>query len=217
MNSDKRYKEALEKASIAYKDEDKHLKATLERIFPELKESENESIKKDLMGWLEEFPDMIWKGHYKKDVLAWLEKQCEQKAIDNDEPRFNEGEWIVDDYGYVWRIEGIQNQCYLLVGDDGCESLPTIEWVDKTSRLWTIQNAKDGDVLSGEIDGDKYIFSFKKLNGRWIETQGVCYCETTGKCIENARFCNHYQDFFKPASKEECDLLLLKTTNHQWK
>lgn len=35
----KAYDEALKKASSAYKDEDRHLKATLERIFPELKEN----------------------------------------------------------------------------------------------------------------------------------------------------------------------------------
>ena len=34
----KAYDEAIERASAAHKDEDKHLKATLERIFPELKE-----------------------------------------------------------------------------------------------------------------------------------------------------------------------------------
>ena len=34
----KAYDDALKKASISYKDKDKHLKATLERIFPELKE-----------------------------------------------------------------------------------------------------------------------------------------------------------------------------------
>ena len=35
------YDEALKKASVAHKDEDRHLKATLERIFPELKKSED--------------------------------------------------------------------------------------------------------------------------------------------------------------------------------
>lgn len=34
----KAYDEAIERASAAHKDEDRHLKATLERIFPELKE-----------------------------------------------------------------------------------------------------------------------------------------------------------------------------------
>lgn len=34
----KAYKRALKTAIIEYKDEDRHLKATLEKIFPELKE-----------------------------------------------------------------------------------------------------------------------------------------------------------------------------------
>ena len=48
----KAYDEALKKASAAHKDEDRHLKATLERIFPELKEDDDERIKKrvDSMG-----------------------------------------------------------------------------------------------------------------------------------------------------------------------
>ena len=71
----KAYDEALKKASAAYKDDDRHLKATLERIFPELKESEDEKIREDLIQYVDEFPDIIWRGHYKKDIIAWLEKQ----------------------------------------------------------------------------------------------------------------------------------------------
>ena len=72
----KAYDEALKKANAAHKDEDRHLKATLERIFPELKEEDDdEKIKKDLIQWVDEFPDIIWRGHYKKDIIAWLEKQ----------------------------------------------------------------------------------------------------------------------------------------------
>ena len=48
-------------------------------IFPQLKESEDEKIRKDLIQWIYEFPDTIWRGHYKKDILVWLEKQGEQK------------------------------------------------------------------------------------------------------------------------------------------
>lgn len=43
----KAYDEALKAAVVAYKDEDKHLKATLERIFPKLKESEDERWNKE--------------------------------------------------------------------------------------------------------------------------------------------------------------------------
>ena len=46
------YDEALKEASVVYKGEDKHFKATLERIFPELKESEDERIRKELTEFL---------------------------------------------------------------------------------------------------------------------------------------------------------------------
>ena len=32
-----------------------------------------------MIQWIDEFPDTIWRGHYKKDVIDWLEKQGEQK------------------------------------------------------------------------------------------------------------------------------------------
>ena len=77
----KAYDKALKKASTAYKDEDRHLKATLERIFPELKEDDDEKIKKDLIQWVDEFPDTIWRGHYKKDIIAWLEEQGDKDKL----------------------------------------------------------------------------------------------------------------------------------------
>jgi len=78
MNYEQKYNAALGRAKEKYSV--CSAPALLEYIFPELKESEDESIKKDLMGWFEEFPDTIWRGHYKKDVLAWIEKQGEQSV-----------------------------------------------------------------------------------------------------------------------------------------
>ena len=53
------YERALKEASIAYKDENRHLKATLERIFPELKESTD------------------WSGE-DEEMLKMVIKSCEQ-------------------------------------------------------------------------------------------------------------------------------------------
>ena len=65
----KAYDEAIKEASIAYKDEDKHLKATLERIFPVLRESEDEKIRKELIKFVKvNVPD-------EERYIAWLEKQ----------------------------------------------------------------------------------------------------------------------------------------------
>lgn len=76
----KRYDEAVKEASIAYKDEDKHLKATLERIFPELKESEDEKIIKWIIDDIRHnmYNEPLNNSEYKKKaakVIDWLEKQ----------------------------------------------------------------------------------------------------------------------------------------------
>ena len=69
----KAYDKAIERAKKLYGN------GIAEEIFSELKEDETERIKKDLIQWIDDFPDIIWRGHYKKDIIAWLEKQGEQK------------------------------------------------------------------------------------------------------------------------------------------
>ena len=65
----KAYDKAIERAKKLYGN------GITEEIFPELKEDETERIKKDLIQWVDDFPDIIWRGHYKKDIIAWLENQ----------------------------------------------------------------------------------------------------------------------------------------------
>ena len=67
------YDKAIERAKKLYDN------GITEEIFPELKEDDDERIKKELIQWVDEFPDIIWRGHYKKDIIDWLEKQGEQK------------------------------------------------------------------------------------------------------------------------------------------
>lgn len=68
------YDEAIERAKKLYGN------GITEEIFPELKESDDDRIKKDLIQWVNEFPDIIWRGHYKKDIIAWLEKQDKKSS-----------------------------------------------------------------------------------------------------------------------------------------
>ena len=65
----KAYDKAIESAKKLYGN------GITEEIFHELKEDETERIKKDLIQWVDDFPDIIWRGHYKKDIIAWLENQ----------------------------------------------------------------------------------------------------------------------------------------------
>ena len=93
----KAYDEAIKIAVVAYKDEDRHLKATLERIFPELKESDDEKIKEGLIDYFNNFHLQTFAGLEPKKILAWLEKQSEQKPAVVD---FKAKDW------YVSKVDG---------------------------------------------------------------------------------------------------------------
>jgi hypothetical protein len=79
----KAYDEALERAEIAYKDTDKHIKATIERIFPKLRESEDKRIGSVIYCIIRDNKEVkrILEGNGVSvdNALSYLEKQKEQK------------------------------------------------------------------------------------------------------------------------------------------
>ena len=85
----KAYDEALKKASAAHKDDDRHLKATLERIFPELKESDDEKMRNFIINELVCLRATDEKGSDRYEgltnAITWLEKQEEQNLLSTNE------------------------------------------------------------------------------------------------------------------------------------
>lgn len=76
MDYEKKYKEALEKAKqcLIYPDMPGFMRVDV--IFPELKESKEERIRKMLYGWVcTKSKSFFDSGYTKEDVLTWLEKQ----------------------------------------------------------------------------------------------------------------------------------------------
>ena len=208
------YDKAIERAKKLYDN------GITEEIFPELKEDDDERIKKELIQWVDEFPDIIWRGHYKKDIIAWLEKQgkqkrqvhfpkftfddilalqcCmvtvknvqednelyeqlnlihnkmydayrlgkqgetspilsnslntgknEQKTADKVEPKFKVGDWIISSVLGTARIIGVNDSNeFQLEYTDGKQEFSSIDYVNYAYDKWTIQDAKDGDVLA---------------------------------------------------------------------
>ena len=95
-NYKEKYEDALERARV-WKEKsgmpvDKQ--GILDDIFPELKESEDERIKKAQLNYWCSVGGKEWYGIPVQEVIAWLEKQGEQKPADKVEPKFHEGEWI---------------------------------------------------------------------------------------------------------------------------
>lgn len=94
MDYEKKYKDALEFFKHIYPNIGGELKEQIENLFPELKENEDERVRKAILGYL----TIMWGnsqddvcGVHVEDAIAWLEKQGEQKPkrSEEDENDFN--------------------------------------------------------------------------------------------------------------------------------
>ena len=153
----------------------------------------------------------------------------EQNSADKIEPKpkFKVGDWVVDNRGYVWKIEemlkGILNHFYLLEGVEGVESRPTIDWVDKTFHLYTIEDTKDGDILSFYSDyKGKKMFQIGIVE-KYVGKLGGC--SNTFKTYVGMDWDNNLQidrymgcDDIQPATKEQRDGLMkaMSDAMYEW-
>lgn len=93
--------EKLEEAKRLYETANADQKYVLERLFSELKESEDERIRKALIEHFAGSHSSMYpyKGFTKKQILAWLEKQGEQKpTISYDALREGIGHYGITQY-----------------------------------------------------------------------------------------------------------------------
>lgn len=108
------------------------LSEALETLIPELKESEDENIRKAIhiyLDWLNGRKDYTPRGKYSiGDMISWLEKQGEQTLANSEktckvEPKFKVGDIIVDvkPNGYCppVRVKYIDKGAYSCESDDG--------------------------------------------------------------------------------------------------
>ena len=183
-------------------------KLALVDMFPELKESMDEMIRKLLISFVKyDMPDNYSDDISKEECLAWLEKQdkkksiddltqqeamdiavakChewdEQKPADEVEPKFKAGDWVVYK-GDICQIVKREEDCNKLVTVFGTEKEPVNERNLSTARLWNIKDAKDGDVLA-----DKFgVILFRKIGNEKYADAVDYYCagfETGGFIIQ---------------------------------
>ena len=102
MNYEKIYKEALNKAKSKIWNDKGHVlyEDDIKEIFPELAESEDERIMKEIIKLVKYYygSSLALKHAVSKDeMVAWLEKQGEQKSAWNkeDEQFFNTALWHI--------------------------------------------------------------------------------------------------------------------------
>ena len=155
-----------------------------------------------------------WSGSIKdSDVLFWIElsdieKQGEQKPTDKVEPKFKQGEWIIFN-GLILYVDEVVQGYYRTISIGGIPN--SYDWdIDNAARLWTIQEAKAGDVLV-DVYGDIGIFE-ERYGTNW---HTYCYLENEGRFISEG---GSHGSICYPATKEQRDLLFakMKEASYEW-
>lgn len=137
-------------------------KDTIEYIFPELKESEDEKIRKALIKYFtlsDDNADYQCCGVHCKDIVAWLERQGEHKHV---VPKFRVGDKIKKGY-LTYTVEDIGEDSYKLQayskdGDKGCTEFLTIgyekdyELVESKPIEWSEEDKKMLEKVIANIE-----------------------------------------------------------------
>ena len=224
MDYEQLYKEALKRAKKLY--EQGTITESLSYVFPELKESEDERIRNvlvELVKGNERCGYFMINNITTSAMIAWIEKQGEQKPANKVEPKFKEGDWVVW-YNENYKVN-YNGWGYELIDQNGLSTSLEYGTVDGSAHLWDVaEDTKDGDVLATE----NFIFIFKNIdNGNGVHY--YCHYEIS-KHEDDSQFgvalpqslmgkvgssLSHYS----PATKEQRDLLKKAITEagYRWK
>lgn len=80
-----------------------------------------------------------------KEIIA-----LKRNNMNKSEPKFRIDEWIIEndnEDASPWQVVSIENDNYKLSDSHGQQNVLEIEFADKNYRLWSISDAKDGDIL----------------------------------------------------------------------
>ena len=178
-------------------------------------------------------------NHYEIPVGAWIVKTpdgyniasnavLKQKHADTIEPRFNVGDWVVNKFGDSWHIDSFDKKNYQVSDGKGNYNYFPISKQDEM-HIWTIQDAKDGDMLSfyTEYRGNKMLQA--GIIKKYVGKRGGC--SNTFKMYVGVNWDNNLQigkymgcslniecSDIHPATKEQRDFLFkkLKESGYKW-
>lgn len=159
---------------------------------------------------------------WSKFTTPWYNGKNEQKPADKIEPRFKVGDWVVRG-DTIAQILDIQEQYYVGLDINEKDFVSSRFLNGDKIHLWTIQDAKDGDVLALSWLEDKNLWEkiiiFKKYHSEGIKGFNMPCVEGYGNTFKNGKtvfnekipyysktwICNLH-----PATKEQRDLLFQK-------
>ena len=147
-----------------------------------------------------------------------------QKPTDKVEPKFKPGDWVVyyrnDHSREVLQIYDIRDDRYYFT--DNVHFSWSVKECDEKSHLWTIKDAKSGDILFHSDSASNGIFIFKELLKYEFSEKVICYCDYDSEdhfCLgEHHTCCWTDAKILHPATKKQCDILFqkMKEAGYEW-
>ena len=131
-------------------------------------------------------------------------------------PKFNVGDWVfaTNDGEGPWLITAITDNYYTLQYTQENEASVAQITIDNKYHLWSLKDAKPGDVLISE--DDKHPFIFKKFLG--YAPSAYCGIDTTDSIYISDEDRPWTRDTVRPATYEERQVLFnkLEEKNYKW-
>ena len=184
----------------------------LEVIFPELAESDDERIRKKIINLIKEVgEDDSYHVYCFDEMIAWLEKQGKKKSIDKVETKFKAGDWIIhnDNKHIPLKIIEKIGMYYRIVDTVNYHHNILIYCINENYHLWTIQDAKAGDVLVH----NSVLFIFMGIENGIVK--GIC-TELSDTILNFGE--PEYDNDYCPATNEQRDLLFqkMREAGYEW-
>ena len=142
-----------------------------------------------------------------------------QKPTDKVEPKFNVGDWITNG-NLTCKVLSVTGKSYELhlYNDDYCHFETDVKSTDKDYHLWTVNDAKDGDVLAYVTDEeDLWIMIYWSLYEPY-EGHVHYHALLVNDNFSDKGTCCICIDNLKPATKEQRELLFqkMKEAGYEW-
>ena len=159
-----------------------------------------------------------YKVKYTQEVLSqYLEKQGGQNQPDKIESKFKVGDWIINGTNTTI-MQIIDNKdFYESIGIDGQRRTDKHNYVERNFRLWSIKDAKEGDVL---VASDKSLFIYDgSINENGSVGFHIAFTKDMDIILNSDDGCGwEGKDFCHPAIKEQRDLLFkkMKESGYEW-
>lgn len=152
-----------------------------------------------------------------KDQRDWSKFNVPDKI----EPKFKVGDWIVFN-GFVLYVKEVVNGFYITISKGGIPN--SYDWdIDNIARLWTIKDAKDGDILCCKSG---WMCVFKTINNHTNTFSSYCFIDSdklfyNSGCEGHTRdkeFIKTYNGEIHPATKEQRDALMkaMNDAGYEW-